>query len=176
MEGTFRNFQLRRGARQAYVEAEVVTSLAHQIRGIRTMRGWSQKDLAKQLETTQASVSRFEDPSYGKLTMKSLFELAAAFDVGLEVRFVSLVTMLHQTYVPNPDLRKVPSFEEEAPHVGFFTPGAQPFMSVPTLTPAAATTSFYLPLPKATQSALFAKTLTGLHHSLKSELQTINVP
>lgn len=154
MEKTFRKFEQRPGARQAYVQAEIVTSLAHQIRSIRSMRGWSQKDLAKHLETTQASVSRFEDPSYGKLTMKSLFELAAAFDVGLEVRFVSLVTMLQQTYIPNPELRKVPSFEEEAPSVAFFSPVAMRPFDVPAPSGTAFNKVIALPSSANAYSAL----------------------
>ncbi len=112
----------RPSARHAYLEAEVVTGLAHQIRAIRMQRGWTQNDLAKRLHTTQAAVSRLEDPSYGRYTLSTLVELAKTFDTGMQVRFVSFVTMLHETFVPNAKTREVPTFEEEAPHVDFYRP------------------------------------------------------
>lgn len=109
-------------ARDAYVRAEVATALAHQVRAIRLQRSWTQLDLAKKLGTTQAVVSRLEDPSYGRLSIKTLLDLARVFDAGLRVQFVSLITMLHETYKPKADLRHVPSFEEEAPSVEFYSP------------------------------------------------------
>lgn len=108
----------RASARHAYLEAEVVTALAHQIRAIRMQRGWTQGVLAKRLGTTQAAVSRLEDPSYGRYTLQTLVELAKAFDAGMQVRFVSFVSMLQETFRSKP--REVASFEEEAPYVGFF--------------------------------------------------------
>lgn len=124
MEKTFLRMQARPSARHAYLEAEVVTGLAHQIRAIRMQRGWTQSDLAKRLHTTQAAVSRLEDPSYGRYTLSTLVELAQTFDTGMQVRFVSFVTMLHETFVPDAKNREVPTFEEEAPHVDFYRPAA----------------------------------------------------
>jgi transcriptional regulator with XRE-family HTH domain len=120
MEKTFLRMKARPSARHAYLEAEVVTGLAHQIRAIRMQRGWTQNDLAKRLHTTQAAVSRLEDPSYGRYTLSTLVELAKTFDSGMQVRFVSFVTMLHETFVPNAKNREVPTFEEEASHVDFY--------------------------------------------------------
>lgn len=108
-------------ARDAYVQAEVVTALAHQIRAIRMQRDWSQAELAKKMGTTQAAVSRLEDPSYGRMSIKTLLDLSRVFDSGLRVQFVSLITMLHETFKPKVDQREVPSFEEEAPWVSFYT-------------------------------------------------------
>lgn len=107
--------------RDAYLQAEVVTALAHQIRAIRSQRGWTQLDLAKRLGTTQAAVSRLEDPSYGRLTLKTLMDLSRVFDTGLQVKFVSFITMLHETFHPKLSARYVPSFEDEAPYVGFYS-------------------------------------------------------
>lgn len=122
MEKTFLRMKKSPTARDAYVQAEVVTALAVQIRAIRMQRSWSQADLAKRMGTTQAAVSRLEDPSYGRMSIKTLLDLSRVFDTGLRVQFVSLITMLHETFKPKAHLREVPSFEEEAPHVGFYTP------------------------------------------------------
>ena len=67
-------------------------------------------------------MSRLEDPSYGRMSVKTLLDLSRVFDTGLRVQFVSLISMLHKTFKPKAHLREVPSFEEEAPHVGFYTP------------------------------------------------------
>ena len=106
--------------RDAYRQAEIVTALAHQIRSIRDQRGWTQKDLASKLGTSQAAIARLEDPSYGKLTLSTLMDLARVFDAGLQVKFVSFVDMLHETFHPNESTRWVPSFEDEAPHIDFY--------------------------------------------------------
>lgn len=101
------------------MKADVATALAHQIRIIRTQRGLTQAALAKQLGTTQAAVSRLEDPSYGKVSLSTLFDLARVFDTGLQVRFVSMVKMLRDTWQPSIAAMQVRSFEEEAPLVGY---------------------------------------------------------
>lgn len=142
MEKTFRRMIDKPSARHAYVEAEVTTALARQIRHIRMQRGWSQSELARRLGTTQAAISRAEDPSYGRISIKTLFELSKAFDCGLEVRFLSLVKMLEDTWKPSPQRQDVPAFEEEALHVGFHASGPKyentfvarvAFESTPTL-------------------------------------------
>jgi transcriptional regulator with XRE-family HTH domain len=108
-------------ARDAYVEAEITTALAHQIRAMRLDRNLSQAELAKQMKTTQTAISRLEDPSYGQLSLQTLFKLSSAFDTGLRVEFVSTIAMLAATYKPNEVARHVPSFEDEANDVVFYT-------------------------------------------------------
>lgn len=120
MEKTFRRMVERPSARHAYVTAEVTTALAHQVRALRLQRGWTQRQLAVHLRTTQAAVSRIEDPSYGKIALSTLFELSKVFDTGLQVRFVSLVGMLRDTWLPSPASLEVPTFEEQSATVGFY--------------------------------------------------------
>lgn len=107
-------------ARRAFVESEVVTGLATQIRVLRQQRGWTQFELAKKLGTTQTVVSRLEDPSYGKQTVATLVALSAAFDTGLSVKFTSLLEMFRSSNraVDRHEL-EVESFESEASMVGF---------------------------------------------------------
>ena len=61
--------------------------LAFQIRALRAARGWTQTDLANKTGISRATISRWEDPGYGRYTLSTLDGLAAAFDVGLMVRF-----------------------------------------------------------------------------------------
>lgn len=124
MEKTFLRMKSRPSARHAYVEAELTTGLAHQIRAVRLQRNWTQGELAKRLGTTQANVSRLEDPSYGRYTLTTLIDLAKVFDTGMQVKFVSFVTMLANTFHPTAKGREVASFEEEAQWVEFFRPSS----------------------------------------------------
>ena len=109
----------RRSARQAFTEAEAVTAIAHQIRVVRQQRGMTQKDLARQLNTTQAAISRLEDPSYGRFSIKSLIDIAKVFDVSLQVRFVSTVKLLIDTRRVTKEQLEVPDFETEAADVAY---------------------------------------------------------
>lgn len=118
MEKTFRRMKNPK-ARQAYIEAEVASGLAHQIRALRTQRGWTQKDLADKLGTTQAAISRLEDPSYGRPSIKTLLDVGAAFDVALQVRFVSFVRLLQETRSVSREQLEVEPFEVEAEKVRF---------------------------------------------------------
>lgn len=62
--------------------------LARQIRGMRRSRGWSQKELADRLGTTQPRVALLEQWC-GNVSIKTLQRIACVFDVALEIRFVS---------------------------------------------------------------------------------------
>lgn len=119
MEKSFRRL-MRPSARHAFVEAEVVTQIAHQIRALRQQRGWSQLRVAKELGTTQAAISRLEDPSYGRVSLATLLALSKVFDVGLDVRFRSVLEMLRESrsVVFQREL-EVESFEDEAAQVAF---------------------------------------------------------
>jgi transcriptional regulator with XRE-family HTH domain len=71
----------------AFVEAEIATTIPFQIRAMRREREWTQTDLANATEQHQKTISDFENPDIGPGSIKSLLKIAAAFDVGLIVRF-----------------------------------------------------------------------------------------
>ena len=119
MEKSF--LQLKNKAvRRAYVEAELVNGLAHQIRILRQQRNWTQFHLAKRLRTSQGVVSRLEDPSYGKYSLKTLTQLSSAFDVALYIRFMTFSQFMNQTWDTDPKRFEAESFKSELPHIGFF--------------------------------------------------------
>lgn len=87
---------------------------------MRDRENWSQEELAERVGMNQNAISRLENPFYGKATLTTLKRLAAAFDVGLVVRFVpfgELVDWVSSTPRVNTGLStealSVPSFEAE---------------------------------------------------------------
>lgn len=97
--------------RKAYLSAQTRTKLASQIRALRQQRKWTQGQLGEKLGgVPQGNVSRLEDRSYGKQRLETLFELAAAFDVGLVVEFVNYRDFLLRTQSLSPQNLEVPEF------------------------------------------------------------------
>lgn len=77
-----------RAYRALFVETQIETIIPFQIRALRAKKGWTQKQLAKEAGMAQARISILENVSYeGAVNVKTLVKLAAAFDVGLIVRF-----------------------------------------------------------------------------------------
>jgi transcriptional regulator with XRE-family HTH domain len=103
----------RKGYRDAYVSENIAMLLSHQIRALREQRGWSQRKFAEELGSHASVVNRYEDPEYGKLTVKTLLDIAKAFDVGLIIRFVSFPRLIAQTRDVSPEALQVESFNEE---------------------------------------------------------------
>jgi transcriptional regulator with XRE-family HTH domain len=100
-----------KGYRDAYMDEQVRTWVARQIRALREQRGWSQIELARRCDKPQSVISRLEDPDYGKLSLQTLFDLRAAFDVGLEVRFIEYQTAFLHTRDVGKSAMEVASFD-----------------------------------------------------------------
>lgn len=120
MEPTFCRLESKR-ARDAFVAAELVNGIASQIRILRQQRGWSQKDLAEKLGTSQGVVSRLEDPSYGRFSIKTLLDLGSIFDVSIIARFLPFSQAIPATWDTRKEALEAESFEEDVKRVCFMS-------------------------------------------------------
>ena len=100
--------------RHSYMSEHVRRGIAYQIRALRDQLGWSQGAFACELGKPQSVVSRLEDPKYGKVTVQTLLEVASAFDVALQVRFVSYSQFLRDNQDRTSVAMLVPSFADDA--------------------------------------------------------------
>ncbi len=101
-------------AREAFVASLIRIGLPAQIHELRDQRGWSQGELGRRAGKTQTVISRFESFGYEAFTLSTLKELAAAFDVGLKVRFVAFSELVDDASYPRVKDLDVPSFVDDA--------------------------------------------------------------
>jgi transcriptional regulator with XRE-family HTH domain len=70
------------------MEACVEQDIAWQVSINRKSRELTQKQLAEKIGTTQTSITRWEDPCYGRHSIGALVKIAHAFDCALLVRLI----------------------------------------------------------------------------------------
>jgi transcriptional regulator with XRE-family HTH domain len=99
--------------RHEYMSDQVRSYIAFQIRALREQRGWNQAELAQRNGTTQSTISRIEDPDYGKVSLQSCFELADTFGVALLVQFVEWDDWLSRMSNMSPSAMRKRSFNSE---------------------------------------------------------------
>lgn len=102
---------MQKSYRDAYVAEQVRTGIAYQIRALREQRGWNQGKFADELGKPQSVTSRLENPDYGKVSLKTLLEVASTYDVGLIVRYVSFPEFLRQNQDVSAEALEVSSFD-----------------------------------------------------------------
>jgi transcriptional regulator with XRE-family HTH domain len=120
LEILHRRLKRSKEARTQFVSSQIDKGIAYQIRALRDRQDLSQERLSEIVGMNQNAISRLESPRYGRPTISTLKRLAAAFDVGLIVRFVrfsQLVNWVSGTPFLDSGLctesMAVPSFYEE---------------------------------------------------------------
>jgi transcriptional regulator with XRE-family HTH domain len=130
----------KRDYRKALIDAEIRHGITDQIRAMRERRGWTQKDLAERIGTSQPAVARMERTRDKYLSLPTLLSVADAFDVGLLLRFVPFSEVVRRS-LDHSEFEQAPlSFDEE---VRFVTEERVP-------SPAATARSFAEAVPQAT--------------------------
>lgn len=99
--------------REAHVASQIELGLPLQVRALRRSRGWTQEQFAKALGMSQPRVAEIEKPGRRRFNLETLLRIAAAFDVALEVRFVSFSKLIQHEERFDPEHYDVPSFETE---------------------------------------------------------------
>ena len=74
--------------RKAYEEEGFFVELAIQIAHLRQRKGFTQRQLAKRLHTSQQTISRLESPRNGSLSLRTLVRIAHALGKEIKVQFV----------------------------------------------------------------------------------------
>ena len=100
--------------REAFLAELITTGIPFQIKALREQRNLIQKELGDRSGMAQESISRLEDPNYGKLNLNTLKRLASAFDIGLMVRFVAFSELVDWEINLSPESLEIMSFDEES--------------------------------------------------------------
>ena len=74
--------------RKHFEEEEIYADIAIQVASLRQSKCYTQKDLAKLLQTTQQTISRIENPKNNSMSINTLVKLALFFRKGLRIEFV----------------------------------------------------------------------------------------
>lgn len=99
--------------RHSFVAETICSGLAAQIRSIREQRGMDNKQFAERLGKKISWTYRLEDPNASPPTIPTLLDVAKAFDVALEVRFVPFSALLRDVGELTAESFKVQEFNHE---------------------------------------------------------------
>lgn len=101
--------------RDIFVDEQINTGLAFQIRGLREQRNWSQAELGKRAGMAQSRISVMEDANYSRFSLSTLKRLASAFDVGLTVKFSPYGKLVEDFIALDSSALNMPGFTEDSP-------------------------------------------------------------
>lgn len=101
--------------REAFVSACVDQTIPFQIKALRLAeeRNWTQKELALRTGMKQERISVCENPNYGRFSLQTLKQLAAAFDVALIIRFAPFSELVEWESNLSPESLEVKNFDKE---------------------------------------------------------------
>jgi transcriptional regulator with XRE-family HTH domain len=103
--------------REAYIRASLNVNLPSQIRALRLRQEMTQGDLAEKSKMLQPRISAMEKPGATKFNIETLIRVAAAFEVGLIVRFAPFSEMLAWENGFSQDTFQVPTINSDTEFV-----------------------------------------------------------
>lgn len=110
---TIKKLKAGKAERGAFVSSQINVGIPFQIRALRKQRGWDQKTLADKSGMAQPRISAIEKVGGASLNLETLKRLAAAFDIGLVVRFAPFGELVSWSGSFSPDEFEVSSFEDD---------------------------------------------------------------
>lgn len=123
--------------RDGYTEAQLSIEIPFQIRALREARDWTQAELSVRSGIPQARISHIEQPGRDPLSVRTLYRLSSAFDVGLLVQFVSFSELVAREAAFDPKTFSVPSFADDRYGEALFTTGKlkmeKPLLTLPVI-------------------------------------------
>jgi transcriptional regulator with XRE-family HTH domain len=105
-------------SRAAYTRAKLSVNIPSQVRALRRRRELTQAQLAVAAEMKQSRISAIERPGAVKLNLETLIRLAAAFKVGLIVKFAPFGEMLDWENSFSQDVFNAPKIEDDLEFLG----------------------------------------------------------
>ena len=106
---------------EGYAESFLNAYVATQIKVIREQRQMTQAELANEIGTTQAGISRIENVNYSSWSVRTLIKLARAFKVRLRVSFEPYGTLpdevvrFSREFLERPKREDDPGLREDDP-------------------------------------------------------------
>lgn len=100
--------------RHAFIDEMIRTRLTAQIKALRDQQGWDYKQFAAELHKKPSWTYRLEDPNEPCPTVPTLLQVAEAFDVAVDVRFVPFSAIVDDTVSLGPESFRAASFKDDA--------------------------------------------------------------
>ena len=98
--------------RNSYLDSQVRTWIAYQIKALRKKSDFTQAEMAKCLDKPQSVISRLENADYGRLSVNTLLDIAKSMNVALLVQFVSYPDFLERTRDKSEQAMQPDTFDE----------------------------------------------------------------
>lgn len=99
--------------RYAYAESFLNTKIAAQIRALREQRGKTQSELSELVGTKQSGFSRYEDVSHSVWKTDTLWKIARALGVRLNVSFETFGALIDEKIAFSRSNLERPCFEDD---------------------------------------------------------------
>jgi transcriptional regulator with XRE-family HTH domain len=99
--------------RRAFLEEAIASRITAQIHDLRIKNGWDYKQFAEKLGKKLSWAYRLEDPTEAPPTIPTLLEVAATYDVVLDVRLRPFSELVRDVTTLDTTSFAVPSFDEE---------------------------------------------------------------